>query len=106
MCAVRTGGCSLSPRVRGRDCGFSVNCTCVGLHELSFQGRGGGGCQTEGVCVCVGQKWPIHVGQNVSVLVQRRGAIGGPEQLDVRPLGLEAALDWGVVCADHRVLEA
>lgn len=58
------------------------------------------------VHVCVEQKWPIHMAQNVSVLVQRRGAIGGPEQLDVRPLGLEAALDWSVVCANHRVLEA
>lgn len=43
--------------------------------------------------------------QNVLVLVQGWGAIGGPEELDVRPLGLKAALDWSVIRANHWVLE-
>lgn len=47
----------------------------------------GGEAEDVGVCV-VGQYWSIHRHTGLSVLVQRRGAVGGPQQLDVGPLGL------------------
>lgn len=41
------------------------------------------------MCVCVCLAEVVHpIGPERSVLIQGWGAIGGPEELDVRPLGL------------------
>lgn len=95
MCENDRVVCSFSPRRGVNDCDFSflstvhVSALMSCPSRVSVQERVGvGQPERRCVCMCVEQKRSICMAQNVSVLVQRRGAISGPEELDVRPLGL------------------
>lgn len=80
-------------------------CMCVSLWGLlTFCGQCAQGKLRR--AMWRGQQWSDHMQRpNVSVLVHWRWEVGGPQQLNVGPLGLQTALHWCVVGPDHRVFE-